>query len=106
MLTIFLHRIQRIPSHRSFSIDLLSYQLYCGVLIATQPFLVAGIEDVDTAKSSAFGAAGMFLFTFLASMAAMWYDSNNKKEPVNGDASSEVEYHLSHDTPATYGTAS
>lgn len=75
-------------------------------MLATQPFLVAGIEDVDKAKSSAFGAAGMFLFTFLASMAAMWYDSMHKKEPVNGEAGMEAEYHLSHDIPATYGTAS
>jgi len=82
------------------------FQLYCGILLATQPFLIAGIEDYDTAKSSAFGAAGMFVFTFLASMGAMWYDSMYKKEPVNGEVSDEAEYHLSQDTPASYGTAS
>jgi len=74
--------------------------------LATQPFLIAGIEDYDTAKSSAFGASGMFVVTFLASMGASWYDSMYKKEPVTGDATTdEAEYHLSQDTPATYGTA-
>lgn len=33
-----------------------------------QPFFVLGIEDVEQAKGSAFGAAGTFFFTFLVSM--------------------------------------
>lgn len=75
--------------------------------MTTQPFFIAGIENQATAQSSAFGASGLFLFTFLASMGGIWYDSMYKKEPVNGDAGdSEAEYQLSQDTPPTYGTAS
>lgn len=33
-----------------------------------QPFFVGGIDDVETAKSNAFGAAGTFFFTFLISI--------------------------------------
>jgi hypothetical protein len=81
------------------------FQLYVGVLITTQPFFLSGLEDVEKAQTSAFGATGMFLFTFLASMGGIWYDSMYKVEPVsNGEP--EAEYHaLSHDTPATYGTS-
>lgn len=33
-----------------------------------QPFFILGIDDVEKAKGSAFGAAGMFFFTFLVSI--------------------------------------
>jgi hypothetical protein len=47
----------------------------------------------------------MFLFTFLASIGGIWFDSMQKIEPVsNGTVDSEAEYHLSHDTPTSYGT--
>lgn len=32
-----------------------------------QPFLIQDIEDYDRAKQSAFGAAGLYFFTFLLS---------------------------------------
>jgi hypothetical protein len=72
-------------------------------LLSTQSFFIAGIEDADKAQSSAFGATAMFLFTFVASLGGMWYDSTHKVEVVsNGD---ESEYHLSQgDSPPTYGT--
>jgi hypothetical protein len=33
-----------------------------------QPFFIGGIDDVEVAKGSAFGAAGAFFFTFLVSV--------------------------------------
>lgn len=39
-----------------------------GVLLIKQPFFIRGIEDVEVAKGSAFGAAAAFFFTFLASV--------------------------------------
>ena len=74
-----------------------------GTLLSTQPFLIAGIEDDEHAKKSAFGATAMFVFTFIASLGGIWYESNNTAEPVEGE--SEAEYHLSKDAPASnYGT--
>lgn len=79
-------------------------QLYVGVLISTQSFFISGIEDKEKAQASAFGATGMFLFTFLASMGGIWYDSQYNVEPVsNGE--SEADYHLTQDVPPTYGTS-
>jgi hypothetical protein len=43
-------------------------QSYVGVLLIKQPFFIRGIEDVEVAKGSAFGAAGTFFFTFLVSV--------------------------------------
>lgn len=37
-------------------------------MLIYQPFFVGGIDDVQKAKGSAFGAAGMFFFTFLISI--------------------------------------
>ena len=86
------------------SSSLLLFQLYVGILVSTQPFFISGIQDKEKVKASAFGATGMFLFTFLASMGGVWYDSQYKVEPVsNGEP--EAEYHLSKDTPPTYGTS-
>jgi hypothetical protein len=33
-------------------------------MLVKQPFFVGGIDDVELAKNSAFGAAGTFFFTF------------------------------------------
>lgn len=37
-------------------------------MIQTQPFYIAGLKDIEKCKSSAFGAMGCFIFTFLASV--------------------------------------
>lgn len=80
-------------------------QLFVAVLITTQPFYLAGIEDVEKAQGSAYGATGMFLFTFLASIGGIWFDSMQKIEPVANGTDPEAEYHLSHDIPTSYGTS-
>ena len=83
----------------------MSSQLFVAVLITTQPFYLAGIEDVEKAQGSAYGATGMFLFTFLASIGGIWFDSMQKIEPAANGTESEAGYHLSHDIPSSYGTS-
>jgi hypothetical protein len=46
-------------------------QTWVGVLLMKQPFFVGGIDNVESAKGSAFGAAGTFFFTFLVSISYM-----------------------------------
>ena len=84
---------------------LLLSQLFVAVLITTQPFYLAGIDDVEKAQGSAYGATGMFLFTFLASIGGIWFDSMQKIEPVANGTEPEAEYHLSQDIPTSYGTS-
>jgi hypothetical protein len=72
-------------------------------MIQTQPFFISGIDDQAEARASAFGAMGMFLFTFLSSLAGIYYDSQHKAQPIlEGE---EAEYHLSTDQVPTYGTS-
>ena len=72
-------------------------------MIHFQPFFIGGLDDIDEAKTNAFGATIMFIFTYIASMGGIYYDSLYKKEPdAEGD---ETEYHLSQDDVPTYGTS-
>lgn len=91
-------------SHYLFSISLA--QLYCWIILTTQPFYIAGIEDASKAQSSAFGAVVMFIATFALSIGGIWYDSMYKAEPMIEDGAPEAEYHLSKDGVPTYGTTS
>ena len=84
-----------------------SLQLWVGVMLHTQPFFIAGIEDAGEAKSSAFGAMAMFIVTFISSLLGLWYDSQNKvDETVSSSGAPEAEYHLSTGHVPTYGTSS
>jgi hypothetical protein len=83
---------------------MMSCQLFVFILLRTQPFLISGIEDEAHAAVSAFGASGMFLFTFVASLFGIWYDGSTKAKPIHHNGESEADYHLSKDTPSNYGT--
>jgi flagellin-like protein len=78
--------------------------------MSTQSFYIGGIEDAEKAASSAFGAVILFVITFVASVAGIWYDSMYKAEPIKsnggGDMTTEADYYLSQDVPASYGTSS
>jgi hypothetical protein len=50
-------------------------QSWVGIMLVKQPFFIGGIDNVEDAKGSAFGAAGMFFFTFLASILYLIRDS-------------------------------
>ena len=54
-------------------------------MLTTQPFFIGGIEDVDNAQKSAYGAFFMFLFTFVVSAIGMWYDSTFGKSSAEDD---------------------
>lgn len=43
-------------------------QSWVGIMLMKQPFYITGIEDLEVAKASAFGAAGAFFFLFLISI--------------------------------------
>lgn len=73
-------------------------------MISKQSFFIAGIEDAEEAKNSAFGAMGMFAFTFFASLAGIWYDSKYKQVPLDTDEAAEG-YQLSTGDVPTYGTS-
>lgn len=71
-------------------------------MITTQPFYIAGIENPEEAKTSAFGACGMFAFTFVASMLGIWYDSQNKSYSVESE-NGETGYQLAQGDYPNYG---
>ena len=72
-------------------------------MISSQSFYIAGLEDPEEAKASAFGAMGMFIFTFFASLGGIFYDANFKKEEIPVEDAAEG-YQLSSDVPS-YGTS-
>jgi len=72
-------------------------------MIASQPFYIGGLEDVDAAKNNAFGAMFLFIGTFILSMAGIARDNATKKEDI--DESNPENYQLSAGgAPAEYGT--
>ena len=78
-------------------------------MLTTQPFFIGGIEDVDNAQKSAYGAFFMFLFTFVVSAIGMWYDSTFGKSSGAEDDEIDTEYQLaggSNQEFPNYGTSS
>lgn len=73
-------------------------------MISSQSFFIAGLEDPHEAKNSAFGAMGMFIFTFFASIGGIVYDSKFKKVDVTREDTREG-YQLSQGDQLTYGTS-
>jgi hypothetical protein len=81
-------------------------------MIHTQHFFIAGIDDAEEARTSAFGAMFCFLVTFVASLGGIWYDAQSQRQqysksdyddyPSNG---SETDYQLQTEPMATYGTS-
>jgi len=78
-----------------------------GVMLTTQPFFIAGIEDLDVATESAFGACFMFMFAFVLSATGMWYDSTCGKKASSTEEEGETDYQLAggQEFP-NYGTSS
>ena len=76
-------------------------------MLTTQPFFVAGIEDLEVATKSAYGAFFMFLFVFVLSAIGMWYDSTCGKSSSTVEEEGEDEYQLAggQEFP-NYGTSS
>jgi hypothetical protein len=74
-------------------------------MVTFQPFYIAGIEDVDQAKASAYGACGMFLVTMCLSVAGIFYDNNFKKEDPSSMEDAAEGYQLQTGDVPTYGAA-
>jgi len=47
--------------------------LYVGIMATTQPFYIAGVADHEKFKDNAFGAMGMFIFSFMASTYGIYH---------------------------------
>jgi len=61
------------------------FLLFVLTLLNTQPFFINGLDDVDSAKRSAGGAAIMFAVLFLMSVATMrWNLRRNVAEEHDG----------------------
>ena len=54
-------------------------------MISTQSFFIAGIEDPEEAKNSAFGAMGMFMATFVLSLYGILRSRSAKEDIDNAD---------------------
>jgi len=62
----------------SYSAVGILFTFWVGMIINSQPFFIAGIEDEDKAKTSAFGAMVMFVLTFVGSIFGIYHDSKQK----------------------------
>jgi len=91
----------------AFNFSFSFLQLWVGVMLTTQPFFIAGIEDLDVATESAFGACFMFMFAFVLSATGMWYDSTCGKKASSTEEEGETDYQLAggQEFP-NYGTSS
>jgi hypothetical protein len=82
-------------------------QLWVGIMLTTQPFFIAGIEDVEVATRSAYGAFFMFMFVFVLSAVGMWYDSTFGKKSAAEEGDGETDYQLADGQEfPNYGTSS
>ncbi|OEU20790.1 hypothetical protein FRACYDRAFT_267767 [Fragilariopsis cylindrus CCMP1102] len=83
------------------------FTLWVGIMLTTQPFFIAGIEDVEVATRSAFGAFFTFMFVFVLSAVGMWYDSTFGKKSAAEEGDGETDYQLAggQEFP-NYGTSS
>jgi hypothetical protein len=56
-------------------------------LLIKQPFFILGINDIEAAKGSAFGAAGTFFVTFLVSVIYLLLESRRLNADILSSAS-------------------
>lgn len=55
------------------------FMLWVGMMITKQPFYIKGLESEEECRSNAFGAMGFFVFTFVSSLAYLYYDRNRHR---------------------------
>lgn len=77
--TAFIHSLL---SLHSITTRLSQTQLFVFMLLLYQPFYVGGIEDLQKAKNSAFGAMLTFCATFVVSLVLWWRDVRIKRRLV------------------------
>jgi len=59
---------------------------WVGLMLMYQPFFIGGIDNINESKNSAFGAAGLFFFTFIASVMVLLRDGANHIAHQRGEA--------------------
>mmetsp|Transcript_45653 Transcript_45653/g.67355 ORF Transcript_45653/g.67355 Transcript_45653/m.67355 type:complete len:102 (+) Transcript_45653:84-389(+) len=77
------------------------FTAWVGIMLQYQPFFIGGIDDVAAAKSSAFGAAGLFIVALFLSIGAIIFDKAKSKGEV--DENSE-NYQLNSIPQQEYGS--
>jgi hypothetical protein len=73
-------------------------------MIHTQSFFIAGLDDPQLAKESAFGAMTMFAVTFVLSILGIFYDNNFKKTGMEETEHEAEGYVLNTGEAMGYGT--
>lgn len=69
-----------------------------------QPFYIGGIRDVEEAKGSAFGAAGLFLFIFVVAIISLVRNGNGGVSTnLRGNVTASGRRQLSPPSVADYG---
>ncbi|KAL7550745.1 hypothetical protein ACHAWF_013968, partial [Thalassiosira exigua] len=61
------------------------FMIFVWAMLSTQPFFITGIEDVEQAKSNAFGALMTFCGLFVVSTAIMMKENGSGREYDTGD---------------------
>ena len=56
------------------------FMAFVCVMLSAQPFFISGIEDLEEAKSSAFGALLTFCATFAISVVLIWKNGESGQE--------------------------
>lgn len=54
------------------------FLLFVYTLLSTQPFFITGIQNLDTAKSSALGALTLFVVLFVCSIFGLWKSARDE----------------------------
>lgn len=52
---------------------------FVGILMQQQAFYIKGVEDSEKIKESAFGAMGMFIFSFFASCYGVYHHEKYRR---------------------------
>lgn len=91
--------VTHIVSLTIFSLYFLTRQFWVVIMITYQPFFIGGLDDVHRAKGSAFGAAAMFVGTFIGSIIGMVYECVTRRSEVE-HASSNNSSRLGFTMPA------
>ncbi|KAL7464059.1 hypothetical protein ACHAXS_004404 [Conticribra weissflogii] len=74
-------------------------------MLSTQPFFIKGVDDVDQARSNAFGAMLTFVVTFVVSVLAMMRGSSAEEGGSGIDVGKEGYSKLNIDLSKDYGSS-
>jgi len=73
------------------------------MMLTYQPFYIGGIEDLEQAKSNAYGGVGSFLFIFLLSVVYLVFDALRGGGNDNGRGDTRQSLGMEYDAVPTSG---